>query len=158
MALPVFHSQRDPEPTLDAERRQLKQRWGSMTPTGRLVLNRSLIRASVDTIDYVITHELCHIRHPHHGSAFSLAGFPRVESRKAALGGLFSGDRLDVLPWGLSHQAASILAKPGFGRRLASMAVLALGAALETLQVASQFWRRLRIRVDGMYTVTFLRG
>jgi predicted metal-dependent hydrolase len=50
--------------------RQLKQRWGSMTPDRNLVLNRSLIRSSVDAIDYVITHELCHISHDHHGAEF----------------------------------------------------------------------------------------
>lgn len=50
--------------------RQLRHRWGSMTPGGRLILNRSLIRSSVDTIDYVITHELCHMRHHHHGPEF----------------------------------------------------------------------------------------
>ena len=50
--------------------RQLAQRWGSMTPKGNLVLNRALIQASVDAIDYVITHELCHLRFPHHGPAF----------------------------------------------------------------------------------------
>ena len=50
--------------------RQLQQRWGSMTPTGKLILNRSLIRSSVDAIDYVITHELCHLRHHHHGPEF----------------------------------------------------------------------------------------
>ena len=49
---------------------QLRQRWGSMTPTGKLILNRVLIRASVDAIDYVITHELCHMRHNHHGATF----------------------------------------------------------------------------------------
>jgi predicted metal-dependent hydrolase len=49
---------------------QLRQRWGSMTPNGKLILNRVLIRASVDAIDYVITHELCHMRHNHHSSAF----------------------------------------------------------------------------------------
>jgi predicted metal-dependent hydrolase len=49
---------------------RLRQRWGSMTPTGKLILNRVLIRASVDAIDYVITHELCHMRHNHHGGAF----------------------------------------------------------------------------------------
>ena len=49
---------------------QLRQRWGSLTPTGKLILNRALIRASVDAIDYVITHELCHMRHSHHGGAF----------------------------------------------------------------------------------------
>ena len=68
--------------------RQLNQRWGSMTASGRLILNRSLIRASVDTIDYVITHELCHIRHNHHGPEFfSLLDrvMPDWEKRKAKL-------------------------------------------------------------------------
>ncbi|MBL8643198.1 MAG: M48 family metallopeptidase [Rhodospirillaceae bacterium] len=50
--------------------RQLRQRWGSMTPGRKLILNDSLIRASVDAIDYVITHELCHIAHGHHGPKF----------------------------------------------------------------------------------------
>lgn len=50
--------------------RQLQQRWGSMTSGGRLILNRSLIKASVDAIDYVITHELCHIRYDHHRASF----------------------------------------------------------------------------------------
>jgi hypothetical protein len=30
--------------------------------TRKLILNRILIGASVDTIDYEITHELCHVR------------------------------------------------------------------------------------------------
>ena len=34
------------------------------------MLNRRLIEAPVDTIDYVITHELCHTTQPHHGAAF----------------------------------------------------------------------------------------
>jgi predicted metal-dependent hydrolase len=49
--------------------RQLQQRWGSMSPAARLLLNRRLIQA-LDAIDYVITHELCHISEPHHGAAF----------------------------------------------------------------------------------------
>lgn len=68
--------------------RQLEQRWGSMTPAGKLILNRSLIRASVDAIDYVITHELCHLRHNHHGPAFFklLDGvMPDWEKRKLKL-------------------------------------------------------------------------
>ena len=48
----------------------LRQRWGSMSPSSRLLLNRRLIQAPVDAIDYVITHELCHIEEPHHGTAF----------------------------------------------------------------------------------------
>ncbi len=50
--------------------RQMKQRWGSMSPAHRLLLNRRLVEAPVDAIDYVITHELCHIAEPHHGTAF----------------------------------------------------------------------------------------
>lgn len=49
---------------------QLQQRWGSMTSSGRLILNLALIRASTDAIDYVITHELCHLHHHNHGPAF----------------------------------------------------------------------------------------
>lgn len=50
--------------------RHLKQRWGSMSPGSRLMLNRRLIEAPMDAIDYVITHELCHVTEPHHGAAF----------------------------------------------------------------------------------------
>lgn len=50
--------------------RQLQQRWGSMSPASRLLLNLRLVEAPLDTIDYVITHELCHIAVPHHGPAF----------------------------------------------------------------------------------------
>ncbi len=50
--------------------RRLRRRWGSMSPTARLLLNRRSIEAPVNAIDYVITHELCHIVEPHHGPAF----------------------------------------------------------------------------------------
>lgn len=33
-------------------------------------MNRCLVQASADTIDYVITHEPCHVAEPHHGAAF----------------------------------------------------------------------------------------
>ena len=50
--------------------RTLKKRWGSLTPTGNLLLNRDLIRAPRQCIDYVITHELCHLVHPNHSPDF----------------------------------------------------------------------------------------
>lgn len=50
--------------------RTMRRRWGSLSASSRLVLNRRLIEAPVDGIDYVITHELCHIAEPHHGSRF----------------------------------------------------------------------------------------
>lgn len=50
--------------------RMLDQRWGSMSRASRLLLNTRLIEAPVDAIDYVITHELCHIAEAHHGPKF----------------------------------------------------------------------------------------
>jgi predicted metal-dependent hydrolase len=50
--------------------RQMNSRWGSMSVSGRLMLNRALLQAAVYEIDYVITHELCHRIHYHHGRAF----------------------------------------------------------------------------------------
>lgn len=50
--------------------RRMEKRWGSLSPSGRLLLNRRLIEAPLDTIDYVIAHELCHMAEPHHGAAF----------------------------------------------------------------------------------------
>jgi predicted metal-dependent hydrolase len=64
-----FPRPEDHEPTGLVIRR-LQQRWGSMTADGKLVLNRSLIQSSVDAIDYVITHELCHLLHEDHGQMF----------------------------------------------------------------------------------------
>ncbi|MEQ9104481.1 MAG: SprT family zinc-dependent metalloprotease [Rhodothermales bacterium] len=50
--------------------RVMKRRWGSCTPTNRIMLNRWLVLAPTYCIDYVVIHELCHIIHPHHGRAF----------------------------------------------------------------------------------------
>ena len=50
--------------------RRYKSRWGSMSPAGVLGLNLDLIRAPIECIDYVIIHELCHLRFPHHGPRF----------------------------------------------------------------------------------------
>lgn len=50
--------------------RRMKKRWGSLSRSGLLTLNTDLIRAPQECIDYVITHELCHTLHHHHGAAF----------------------------------------------------------------------------------------
>ena len=44
--------------------RRMDKRWGSLSASGRLLLNRRLIEAPMDTIDYVIAHELCHMAEP----------------------------------------------------------------------------------------------
>lgn len=51
--------------------KQMKSRWGSYSrKTNRICLNLKLIEASKHQIDYVITHELCHIDHLAHNNAF----------------------------------------------------------------------------------------
>jgi predicted metal-dependent hydrolase len=50
--------------------RSMPRRWGSWSRSRRISLNPDLIRAPTACIDYVITHELIHLIHPHHGPAF----------------------------------------------------------------------------------------
>jgi predicted metal-dependent hydrolase len=52
------------------ELRTMSKHWGSCTPAGRIFLNPLLISAPKDCIDYVIIHELCHLRFPNHSSSF----------------------------------------------------------------------------------------
>ena len=50
--------------------RKMKTRWGSCSDQGRVTLNQELIKAPKDCIDYVIMHELCHLKEHHHGRRF----------------------------------------------------------------------------------------
>jgi predicted metal-dependent hydrolase len=48
----------------------MSKRWGSCSKEGILILNSHLIKASSQCIDYVIMHELCHLKYFNHGPAF----------------------------------------------------------------------------------------
>lgn len=50
--------------------RRMQKRWGSLSKGGQLTLNTDLIRAPKECIDYVITHELCHLQCHDHSSDF----------------------------------------------------------------------------------------
>lgn len=50
--------------------RQMKNRWGSCTPDGKILLNPDLIVAPVICIEYVVAHELCHLKEHNHGTGF----------------------------------------------------------------------------------------
>lgn len=68
--------------------RPMAKRWGSYTPSGRVVLNIDLVRASPRLIDYVICHELAHAFYPDHGDGWRellKTVMPDWEERKEAL-------------------------------------------------------------------------
>ena len=50
--------------------RRMKNRWGSCTPQGKVILNPDIIKAPGKSIDYVIIHELCHLIYPTHSKEF----------------------------------------------------------------------------------------
>lgn len=50
--------------------RQYRARWGSCNSKGELSFNYLLMMLPVFVIDYVVIHELCHLRHLNHSSDF----------------------------------------------------------------------------------------
>jgi predicted metal-dependent hydrolase len=57
-----------PYPALNI--RKMNSSWGSCSAQGALSLNIKLIQAPVEYIDYVLVHELCHMKYLHHGPEF----------------------------------------------------------------------------------------
>lgn len=49
---------------------EMSRQWGSCSPSGEIILNSHLIKAPRNCIDYVLIHELAHLKHHDHGQAF----------------------------------------------------------------------------------------
>ena len=47
-----------------------RTRWGSCSPAGNLTLNWKLLMAPEEIVDYVIIHELAHLKHMNHSKRF----------------------------------------------------------------------------------------
>lgn len=67
--------------------------WGSCSPSGRITLNPSLVKAPRECIDYVVLHEMCHLLHHNHSPDFYKAlkrhmpGWKAVKKRLDNLAG-----------------------------------------------------------------------
>ncbi len=65
---PKFSGLSLPRPELAI--RTMKKRWGSLTESGIIALNVELLKAPKACIDYVVVHELCHLKHYDHSPEF----------------------------------------------------------------------------------------
>ncbi len=50
--------------------RRMKTRWGSCSKSGDILLNTELIKAPIHCVEYVIMHELCHMKVRNHDKEF----------------------------------------------------------------------------------------
>jgi predicted metal-dependent hydrolase len=67
---------------------RLRSRWGSCAASGRITLNLGLVLLAPALVDYVLLHELCHLRQMNHGPRFYAlleAAVPDHRTRQAAL-------------------------------------------------------------------------
>lgn len=69
--LAICHAKAHPVlPYPELRIRIMEKRWGSCTPGEVMLLNLKLIQTPKYCIDYVITHELAHLKEHHHGPAY----------------------------------------------------------------------------------------
>lgn len=50
--------------------KRMQKRWGSLSGQGVVILNTDLIKAPKECIDYVVIHELCHLKYNDHSLDF----------------------------------------------------------------------------------------
>jgi predicted metal-dependent hydrolase len=68
--------------------RDTRSRWGSCSSRGRLSFCWRIVMAPPPVLDYLVVHELCHLRHPDHSPRFwklVASRLPEYEARRSWL-------------------------------------------------------------------------
>jgi predicted metal-dependent hydrolase len=52
--------------------RKMTKKWASCSSKGRLSFSKDILDQALEFIDYVIVHELLHLRYPTHNKVFKL--------------------------------------------------------------------------------------
>lgn len=79
-----------------------KTRWGSCSSRGNINYTWYTVMADKDAVDYIIIHELCHMRHMNHSAAFWAEvrkWCPDAEKRKAELKDVWKGIQAEGWNW-----------------------------------------------------------
>ena len=50
--------------------RKMNKRWGSCTPTNKIIINYEAVKLPYSLIDYLLVHELCHTKVKDHSKAY----------------------------------------------------------------------------------------
>ncbi len=75
-------------PLPDLKFKKMNKRWGSFSKSGSVIINPEIIKTPLKCIDYVLIHELCHLKFSRHDDKFyRLLGriIPDWERRKKQL-------------------------------------------------------------------------
>ena len=65
-----FYQNRMQEQVESIRIKDVKSRWGSCSSKRNLNFNWRLVMAPMEVLDYVVVHELCHLREMNHSKAF----------------------------------------------------------------------------------------